>query len=115
MNIITFLRRVLFVLQGKVVHLSPQGTSRGNVLISYTTLPFLDRREKILAAHTNRWECRQMAQIFLDLGYTVDVIDFENKSFELKKPYSYFIDVGSNMERIGPTLGASCTKIYHAT
>lgn len=115
MNLIVFLRRILFVLQGRVVHLSPKNTSRGAVLLSYTTLPFIDLREKILDAHTNRWECRDIAQIFLDFGYSVDIIDFENTSFKPKKQYRYFIDVGTNMERLAPTLGSACTKIYHAT
>lgn len=115
MSIGELIRRIIFVFKGRVIRLFPKGPSRGNVLISYTTLPFLNPRTKTLEAHTNRWECKQMAQIFLDLGYAVDVIDFENTSFKPAKKYRYFIDVGTNIEHIGGQLGSECVKIYHAT
>ena len=101
-------------LKGRVVHLKPQGKPRGNVLISYTTLPYLDRRKVVLDAHTNRWECMQMARIFLDKGYAVDVIDGTNKTFIPQKSYVYFLDEsGQNMDRIAPLLNADCVKIFY--
>lgn len=109
------LRRIQFRLQGRVVHLYPTKPQKGRVLISYTTLPFLDTRERTLNAHSNRWECKQMAQEFLDRGYAVDVIDFNNTRFVPKHSYDFCIDNRSNLARLAPLLNSSCIKIYHAT
>ncbi len=109
------LRRIQFRLQGRVVHLRPKTTPKGRVLISYTTLPFLDTRERTLNAHSNRWECKQMAQEFLDRGYAVDVIDFDNTRFVPKYSYDFCIDNRFNLARLAPLLNSDCKKIYHAT
>ncbi len=109
------LRRIQFRLQGRVVHLRPKNTPKGRVLISYTTLPFLDTRERTLNAHSNRWECKQMAQEFLDRGYAVDVIDFDNTRFVPKHAYDFCIDPHENLERLDPFLNAACIRVYHAT
>jgi glycosyltransferase involved in cell wall biosynthesis len=109
------LRRIRFRLNGRVIHLKPEGEPKGNVLISYMPLPWLDTRKIVLDAHTNRWECTEIARTFLEHGYTVDVIDFENASFIPKKKYDYFLDVGKNMERLAPLLGSECVKIFHGT
>lgn len=95
--------------------MQPRGTLRGTVLLSYTTLPFIDTRPEIFDGHTNRWECRTMAEIFLERGYAVDIIDFDNESFIPKKPYTFFIDVETNLERIAPYLNSDCIKIFHIT
>lgn len=99
---------------GGVIHLKPSGRIRGNVLLSYITLPFVIS-DSLLDAHTNRWECREIARTFLDNGYCVDVIDWTNKTFSPKKNYDFFIDIHSNMERLSPLLNAKCVKIFHIT
>jgi len=109
------LRRVQFRLQGRIVHLYPKGAQKGRVLISYTTLPFLDTRKGTLNAHSNRWECKQMAQEFLDRGYVVDVIDFDNTRFVPKHRYDFCIDNRFNLARLAQLLNSDCKKIYHAT
>src|SRR3989344_8770532 len=101
-------------LSGGVVHLKPNIGARGNVLLSYTTLPFVTR-ERVLEGHTNRWECREMARLFLKRGYAVDVIDWENNSFVPRKEYAYFIDIHKNIERLAPFLNKDCIKILHIT
>jgi glycosyltransferase involved in cell wall biosynthesis len=110
-----FIPKLRMKLAGGVVHLTPAGKpSRGNVLISYTTLPFVGRKS-VLGGHTNQWECQKIAQTFLDLGYHVDVIDTLNKKFLPRKTYRYFLDVHYNMERLAPLLPSSCIKILHTT
>src|SRR3989344_6157475 len=108
------LKKILLRLSGGVVHLSPQEKTRGNVLISYITLPFV-ASNRILNAHTNRWECKEIANIFLERGYAVDIIDWTNTTFIPKKKYTYFLDIHSNIERITPLLNKDCIKIFHAT
>lgn len=109
------LRRMAFRLGGKVITISPKGTSRGRVLISYTTLPFIDTREKALDGHSNRWECQEIVRQFVDRGYIVDVIDFDNINFMPKHKYTYCMDVDFNLERLSKRLNQDCTLIFHAT
>ena len=89
---------------------------KGNVLISYITAPFkLKPSDNWPTSHGNYWECSQMARTFLDLGYEVDVIDWNDDRFVPKKDYAVFIDIHSNMERIAPFLREGCLKILHIT
>jgi glycosyltransferase involved in cell wall biosynthesis len=108
-----FFNRIYVKIFG-VLHLHTEKPIRGDVLLSYIPYAFL-RPENSQESHTNYWECREMARIFLDLGYNVDVIDWKNDSFLPKKKYSYFIDIHSNMERLSPFLPKDCIKIFHAT
>lgn len=110
-----FINRAIFKLSGGVFTLAPTGPSQGRVLISYTTFPFLDTREKMLDGHSNRWECRRIAEEFHLRGYTVDIIDSNNYSFRPKHPYVYCVDIGESLERLAPQLNKECILIYHAT
>ncbi|MDP3042923.1 MAG: glycosyltransferase [bacterium] len=82
-------------------------------MLSYTTLPFLN--PKSVDGHTNRWECVEIARIFIKHNYSVDIIDHTNKSFIPKKNYKYCIDAQDNIERLSPFLGKNCLKIFHIT
>lgn len=98
------------------VELMPEGGSKGQVLLSYITKPFaLDQNSHWFNTHSNMWECTEMARTFLDLGYSVDVIDWDDEDFSPKRDYSVFIDIHSNMERLAPKLREDCVKILHAT
>ena len=65
--------------------------------------------------HSNQWECHEIAKIWVDLGYTVDVINWDNKTFRPKKNYDFFIDIHGNMERLAPLLNRGCKTILHIT
>lgn len=97
-----------------VVHLKPNCRPKGRVLLSYITLPFITK-DKILDGHTNRWECKEIAKIFMNHGYEIDVIDWDNRSFTPSKKYDYFFDIHQNMERLAPLLNQNCFKILHLT
>src|SRR3989344_5375961 len=112
-NLPYFFRQIVHRLNGRVVHLKPQSKPRGNVLISYTTLPYIDRRQIVLDAHTNRWECMQIARTFLERGYAVDIIDHDNMRFVPKKNYAYFVGAHTNFDHIAPLLNPDCIKIFH--
>lgn len=107
-------KKIRLTLSRGVVHVSPKGPVRGNVLLSYITLPFVIS-DNLLNAHTNRWECREIARLFLEQGYNVDVIDWTNTTFIPKKDYHFVIDIHHNLERISPFLPKDCVKIFHAT
>jgi glycosyltransferase involved in cell wall biosynthesis len=115
MELSEILRRILFRLRGRVIHLKPKGKPKGDVLISYITLPFLNRTEKTLNAHSNRWESIDMARAFTERGFAVDLIDITNDTFVPKKQYDFFIDNHYQMERLAPLLGEKCVKIFHIT
>lgn len=110
---ITFLRKISKLLRGGIVHFDPKLPRKGDVLISYTTLPFIN--PNTLNGHTNRWECMCIVQLFIDLGYAVDVVDYTNQNFVPKKHYRYCIDVGNNLKKFSEHLPPECIKIYHIT
>lgn len=98
-----------------VIHLKTKNKARGNVLFSYDTSPFLRLPGEDYFSHTNQWECKEIANIFLNRGYNVDVIDSRNVTFIPSKKYDFFIDVHQNLERIMPFLNKDCVKIFHIT
>jgi glycosyltransferase involved in cell wall biosynthesis len=100
------------------VTLLPQGKPRGKVLLSYLIEPFLIDWRKLpptdpMHWHSNAWECRQIAQTFLDLGYAVDAISEANRAFQPTSEYAVLIDQRQNMQRLAPSVGAGCIKIFH--
>ena len=98
----------------KVVSLKPEGRSRGNVLFSYINAPFLLKPgEPMPTSHTQYWESYQMVNTFLELGYSVDVINYTNCTFLPYKDYAFFIDARRNLERLAPLLNPECVKIMH--
>ena len=98
----------------KVISLEPREASRGNVLFSYISAPFLLKPgEPIPTSHTHYWESWRMANTFLDLGFSVDVINYTNQKFLPVKDYAVFVDVRRNLERLAPLLNADCIKIMH--
>lgn len=114
MTIKTFINKVIKKFRGGVVVLRPKSSSKGRVLISYKTDPFFDFEMK-KDLHTNIWECREITNIFLKHGYTVDVIDWFDRKFVPRRKYKYFLDLGPNLKRIGMKLNEDCIKIFHAT
>ena len=107
-------QKIKLKLNRGVIGLKPVGQSKGNVLISYMTLPFVIR-QSMMDGHTNRWESMEMARIFLKKGYSVDVIDSSNKTFMPRKNYRFFLDIHDNMDRISHLLSLGCIKILHTT
>jgi glycosyltransferase involved in cell wall biosynthesis len=98
----------------KVVSLKPPGPSRGDILLSRVNEAFLLKPgEPIPMSHQNYWEAYQQAMVFLDLGYGVDVIHFQNREFVPQKDYILFCDAAWNMERIAPLLYKKCVKLAH--
>lgn len=100
------------------VSLLPPRTPQGKVLLSYLIDPFLVDWDRLpptdpIHWHSNAWECRQIAQTFLDLGYAVDAIGSSNRSFQPASDYAVLIDLRHNMERLAPLVGDSCLKIFH--
>lgn len=102
--------------QNQVVSLRPEGMVRGHVLISYRIELFLSKFSLSNRLYHPSWLISQkMADIFLDLGFAVDVIANENREFLPKHDYDFFVDSRMNFERISPSLNKNCIKIFHVT
>lgn len=119
MSIAEFIQYTRFIisklLHPNIIHLNNQNGSNKFVLLSYITNPFrMSPNNPRFNHHSNKWECREMANIWLNHGYNVDVIDWNNTRFIPKRDYSIFIDIHSNMERLTPFLKNS-KKILHIT
>lgn len=101
-------------LHDKEISLNPEKPSQGDVLISWLVEPFLLKPgEPMPDFHTQYWECAQIARTFLELGYSVDVINSDNETFYPRKHYSYFVGHRTNFDRISSLLRGDCVKIAH--
>ena len=104
------------ILAKNSISLKPNGAINGYVLLSYFISPFLLKEDQSIPnSHTNQWECFQIANTFLKLGYAVDVINYTDEQFLPAKNYSFFIDIHRNLERLSPHLNADCIRILHIT
>lgn len=96
----------------EVMSLKPVKTSRGDVLFSYVTHAFSG--QAVPYSHTSYWESRRMAETFVDLGYSVDVISAADaRGFLPQKHYDFFIGHRHNFERIAQRLNTDCVKVLH--
>jgi glycosyltransferase involved in cell wall biosynthesis len=98
-----------------VVYLTSERPTQGHVLLSFINEPFLFTPDQagMYGQHTHYWAVLEIAKTFLDLGYNVDVIRWNNDKFIPQKDYSFFIDLRLNLERIGHLLSRDCIKIMY--
>ncbi len=95
-----------------VVHLYTKKPKKGSLLLSFITGPFtLAPNQRFTDPHTNYWTCEEIARLFLERGYDIDVIEWNNNTFIPKKKYAICIDLNQNLERLNHFLEPTCTKI----
>lgn len=96
------------------VHLKTKGNVKGDVLLSSGTEVYkrLNSKQGFPSKHSSAWENYQMSKTFLDLGFNVDIVDF-NKRYIPKKDYLICIDFLSNLELFAEHLSNECIKIFH--
>jgi len=87
-------------------------THTKNALLSYIIYPF---KGEIQNNHSNHRECFTMAEILDELGYNVDVINWNNTTFLPNKKYDLVIDNHNNLERLKDSFNGDTKKIFHAT
>lgn len=103
-----------YINKRRMASLKPEKPSQGNILLSYIIDPFLLKPgQPISNKHQNHWETLQIAKIWQEFGYSVDVISYLNDTFVPQKDYSFFIDVRQNLQKISPLLNKDCVKIFH--
>jgi len=97
-----------------LVSLEPEGPLKGYVLLSHVVRAFmLSPGQPVPIEHHNYWVALQMARTFLDLGYGVDAISFNNSNFWPRKDYAMFVDTRWNFERLAEVINPDCIKILH--
>ena len=90
--------------------------ARGTALLAFVVEPFLLRKgEPIPTRHTNVVESLLIAEVLLEMGYAVDVIDYRNGTFVPKKDYSILISSRYRMDRLAGLVGERCLKIVYVT
>ena len=89
--------------------------AKGNVLISYMKDSALLNDDDVrLKYHTNRWENREIARIFYELGYNVDCIDF-NCNFYPRKQYDIMFGICGRFDEFKDFLAPDALKILYLT
>ena len=100
--------------KNKVVEIQTENTI-GNCLVSYKNLYLDFGQEALDFGHSSKWESKKIVEIFLDIGFNVDVIDWEDNSFMPIKNYDVVFDIHQNLSRIVPSLSDDSIKILHST
>ena len=101
-------------IDSQVVRLSPGIKAKGHVLVSYVIESCtIDPNDSVYRSHTHYWETRQMVNTFLELGYAVDLISYNNTSFTPQRKYNIFIGARTNFDRLAGLLNDSCRKVVH--
>ncbi len=82
-----------------------------SVLLSYITTPFKLANNY---GHTNWMECKTAADVFSELGYNVDVIDFYREANIQYDKYDVIYGMGMNLEK-SFDVNKKIKRIYYAT
>ena len=98
-----------------LIRLQPDKPVRGRMLLSYATQVYqqLLRGEPINRKHISGWLNYQITRTFLDLGFQIDVIPFDDHQFIPKVDYDVMVDIVSNIGRLADRLGPGCIKMLH--
>lgn len=80
-----------------------------NVLISYTVLPFLIKKN----SHTNVQESRIIANIFKELEFNIDIVHYTNQREIEYKKYDFIFGFGEPFEN--SFVDKNLKRIYYAT
>lgn len=98
------------------IRLSSQGRSRGTVAIAYITWPFVEGWDSPKArGHTNAFEVVTMAQIYRELGFNVEIVDYNNEHYVPPKESCIAIDIHGQLMRWNDHLTEKCIRLLHAT
>jgi len=90
--------------------------NRGSVAISYLTWPFLeDIHSGKGRGHTNAYEVKVMAEAFVELGFRVEISDWDDATYIPPSDCRVAIDLHSNLERWSRLLPPQCKRVLHAT
>ena len=110
------LARLGFKKAKPVIRLQGGTADLGCVSISYLTWPFIEGLdEHKMRGHTNAYEVMEMARAFQELGFRVEICDWDNAEYNPPSDCRIAIDIHGNLERWDKVLPISCKRILHAT
>lgn len=99
-------------IEGEILENVFQTGYSNNALLSYLIYPFLAPLENI---HSNHQECFAIAESLKELGYNVDVMNWDNESYLPKKKYHLVIDNHDNLFRLSNYFINDTLRVFHAT
>ena len=101
---------------GKIIRLDPKGLSRGCVALSYITWPFREGMSSPkMRGHTNAYEVLEIARAYLELGYRVEVCDYDDSTYLPPRDCRVAVDIHGNLERWHGKGTETIRSILHAT
>jgi hypothetical protein len=104
-----------FGIQSKTfINMKPEGEIYGNALLALIIEPFLlNEDQKVSSKHTNEQESLEIANVFLELGFEVDIISKLRQKFTPEKEYTFYVNHRTNFETHSELLNEDCIKIVH--
>jgi glycosyltransferase involved in cell wall biosynthesis len=94
-----------------------KGKPTRTALLSYLVLPLLPPpalRDRV--KFSNRGIAQEIPRVLNELGYSVDIVNYDNRSWFPVRPYDLFIGHGGiNFEQISRRLPERTVRIYFAT
>lgn len=85
-------------------------------LLTYVAFPFYQSPAELEhASHSNGAQALEIANALNRLGYVVDVVDWQDKTFVPTAAYDAFVGMYENFVRLLPYLSPTTRKIFFAT
>ena len=99
-----------------VVTRRARGRTHGRALLAYLSSAVdLDAEAaSVLGGHSNQWESRQYAVALSDLGFEVDVIDFDDRSAAIRRRYDVVVAIDGRLLELASSTRPS-RKLLHVT
>ena len=73
----------------EIIELNTSKNNNGIALVSYVNNYLLyNDTDPIFNGHSSKWRAKNIVDIFLDMGYDVDAINFNNNNFVPSKKYN---------------------------
>jgi hypothetical protein len=91
---------------------------RRRALLSYIAWPLLAQSllPRFMNSRSNKSSSIELVNGLNDCGYTVDVIDWQNRWWTPRRSYDLFVGHGGkNFERLSRHLDPSVPRIYYST
>ncbi|MDD1687196.1 glycosyltransferase [Methanoregula sp.] len=98
-------------------NLTGSGAAPKKALVSYIVKPLLPcQGRRDTSTFSNNGIAQYIPRALNELGYSVDIVNYDNRKFIPTKKYDLFIGhTGINFENITEKLDSQCTKIYFST
>ena len=90
------------------------GLNKRALIIYITDAFFRSKEDAIFRKHQNRWQAVEIANIFNQLGYVVDVVSLFDINYDSKEKYDVVFGVHPAFNKIAERMPKETLKIYYA-